>query len=355
MEHAPARVYRNRRYRISIVSILQRPLQSAKLITNSCPTPAWLPNGHIQTIYAAKCIKAKQPRFKRQRLNTPDLDFLDLDWLHPSKSLAPSNYGLIILHGLEGNSQSHYAVAMANFFRKLGWTIVVAHFRGCSGSPNKLPRAYHSGDSRDVCFIVDQVITAQPDLIWHVAGVSLGGNALLHYLGTGQNIPVDIKACAAICAPTNLYACGMHLSNSISGKFIYTRHFLATMMPKLIDKAYRFPNDICIDKIKSIKTLYDFDDIYTAPIHGFENAIDYWTKASSGQFLKYINVPTLILNSYNDPFIPAKSLPAPELCSDAITLQRSKSGGHVGFVSGPFPGHLDWLPQQLYNYFQSLA
>lgn len=342
-------------------------------------SPSWLFNGHLQTIYGHYAARRKRVYFVRERINTTDGDFIDLDWAasglvnnQPDPSLShtaacrwatPADWqhikakanspALLLLHGLEGSSQSHYSQAITSILLSLGWLVVVAHFRGCSGFPNLLARAYYSGDIADTSFIVKSVLSKMPQMQWHLAGVSLGGNTLLRYLASRPHELEAINASAAICAPTDMLACGMQLSKNWVGRHIYTRHFLRSIMPKIQAKDTQFPHCINGKQIQQARTLQDFDNAYTAPIHGYKNALDYWTKASSKPHLKQILVPTLILNSLNDPFIPKHSLPEATDCSNHIRLHYPHHGGHVGFVSGPFPGHLDWLGLRLAHYFKT--
>lgn len=317
--------------------------------------PPWLPGGHLQTLYGARCTRAPSIRFTRRRVDTPDGDFLDFDWSQPPETLAPSTrHGLLIFHGLEGSSQSPYAQSLAHFFHEQRWLVVVGHFRGCSGVPNRLLRAYHSGDADDIDFMVRTVQRALPQPIrWHLAGISLGGNAMLKYLARPSCSHHQLHACAAVSAPLDLMASGKHLSYSRTGRYLYTPQFLKTMKPKIAEKARRFPGSFDAQRAASSRTLLEFDDAYTAPVHGFKDVKDYWTQASSKPVLKHIRVPTLILNALNDPFVPAWSLPLPDDVSSVVTLHQPQDGGHVGFVSAPWPGQLTWLPQRLASFFST--
>ena len=314
--------------------------------------PAWLPGGHLQTIHGARCIRPPSIAFSRQRTETPDGDFIDLDWLKPvDRSQSAGTRALLIFHGLEGSSLSPYAQSMAGYFHHRGWVVVVGHFRGCSGAPNRLVRAYHSGDADDIAFMVDTVLRTLPEASWHLAGVSLGGNAMLRYLATPDKRHPELQACAAISVPLDLTACGRHLSGSFLGRYLYTPQFLKTMKPKVAAKARRFPEAFDARRVARSATLMDFDDAYTAPVHGFQNVLDYWTRASSKPVLGHIQTPTLVLNALNDPFVPAWSLPTQDEASPAIRLHQPPEGGHVGFVTGRWPGNLSWLPRRLDLFF----
>lgn len=360
---------------------------TAKIDLADCPTPLWLPGGHLQTIYSAYVARHHHITFVRQRITTPDGDFLDLDWTGPglfADKLAsgataardaqlnataarrwmqdedwptlpqsPQTQALVLFHGLEGSSQSHYAQAIAQYFRARGWVVVIAHFRGCSGFPNRMARAYYSGDSEEVNFILNTIKARLPQAKWHAVGVSLGGNALLKHLGEQAEQENWLQAAAAVSVPMDLVSCGEHLSDSFIGKRIYCKHFLKTMRAKIFEKSRRFPGMIDILRLGQAKTLRDFDDIYTAPMHGYKHALDYWTKASSKQLLQHIAIPTLVLNAKNDPFVPTESLAQPQHCSEQVLLHQPEQGGHVGFTTGSFPGHIHWLPTRLARFFET--
>jgi len=357
---------------------------TALIDSSPCPSPRWLPGGHLQTLYGALFAPTNRVRFVRERIETPDGDFLDFDWSAPGIATHPGNApiqqeglpkssaaerwindqdrqtitgladtpALVLLHGLEGSSASRYAQSLMQYFRARGWLVVLAHFRGCSGVPNRLARAYYSGDSEEVGFIINAVQTRAPQAHWHVAGVSLGGNALLKYLGEHAEQISAIHAAVSVSAPTDLVASGNRLSQDWLCRQLYTRHFLRTMRPKTLEKASRFPGAIDVTRLTRAQTLRDFDDTYTAPMHGFADAQEYWEKASSKPWLPYIKTPTLIINARNDPFIPEPSLPSADEASGYVTLHQPAQGGHAGFTTGRFPGHLNWLAARIARYFQ---
>ncbi|KAG4081115.1 hypothetical protein HA402_010286 [Bradysia odoriphaga] len=273
------------------------------------------------------------------------------DW--QSLPQTPDTPALVLFHGLEGASTSRYAQSIAHYFRARGWIVVIAHFRGCSGTPNRLARAYYSGDSADVGFILDTVRSRIPHARWHAVGVSLGGNALLKYMGEQGAQASWLAGCAGVSVPLDLVAGGNALSQGFINRHIYTAMFLRTMKHKVLEKARRFPGAIDVMRIAHARDLRDFDDAYTAPMHGFRNALDYWTRASSKPWLTSIAVPTLVLNARNDPFMPAKALPTPAECSAQVLLHQPAQGGHAGFPSGTFPAHLGWLPQRLGRFFET--
>jgi predicted alpha/beta-fold hydrolase len=309
--------------------------------------PAWLPGGHAQTIYPLT-RRVAPPRYRRERWNTPDNDFIDIDWLDAG---AAEDAPLVVLfHGLEGSSRSHYARALMHALARRGWAGAVAHFRGCSGEPNRLPRAYHSGDSAEIDWVLRRFRQRFPLRTIHAAGVSLGGNALLKWLGEQEGAARDIvQSAAAVCAPLDLTAAGMALQRGFNR--LYAKNFLVTLKPGALAKLERFPGLFDRRRMLAAKTLFDFDDAVTAPVHGFRDAADYWLRASSKPWLPGVRVPTLVLNALNDPFLPAAALPGAHQVSSAVTLDYPAGGGHVGFVSGPFPGQIDWLPHRLLAFF----
>lgn len=310
--------------------------------------PRWLPSGHAQTIYPL-LIKPEPPAFRRERWDTPDGDFIDVDWKDvPDATTAPL---VVLFHGLEGSSNSHYARSLTQAASRRGWLSAIVHFRGCSGEPNRLPRAYHSGDSTEVDWILRRLKDDHPLRPIYAVGVSLGGNALLKWLGEQENLAAPIvSGAAAISAPIDLTACGHHLARGFNR--VYTRHFLATLKPTSLAKLKCFPGLFDEKRLHKARTLYEFDDLVTAPLHGFSGADDYWFRASSKPWLPGIRVPTLLLNALNDPFLPAHALPQAHQVSPQVHLDFPAEGGHVGFVSGHLPGHLDWMPHRVLRFFE---
>ena len=312
--------------------------------------PAWLPGGHLQTLYAALLAPRPQVAFTRERWDTPDGDFIDLDWTEPAA--GASLRLLVLFHGLEGGSRSPYATALMAAARACGWRGVVAHFRGCSGETNRLPRAYHSGDSAEIDWILRRLRREHPGRRLFAAGVSLGGNALLKWLGEQRAAASSvIDAAAAVSAPVDLMAAGDALGHGFN--LIYTQNFLMTLRRKALAKLVHFPEFCDRERVLAARTLREFDNLVTAPLHGFRDTDDYWTRASSKPVLRDISVPTLMINARNDPFMPAAALPQPHELSPALTVEFPATGGHVGFVTGAFPGRLDWLPQRILNFFHN--
>lgn len=315
--------------------------------------PRWLPGGHAQTIWPAlvgKRALAASVTYRRERLDTPDGDFVDFDFAPPGPAGAPL---LVLLHGLEGSSASHYALAFAQAAQRRGWHFVVPHFRGCSGAMNRAPRAYHSGDFEEVGWMLARLRARHGGPLLAV-GVSLGGNALLRWAGeAGAAASASVGAVAAVCAPLDLTASGRAMDRGFN-RVAYTRMFLRSMQPRALRKARQFPGLFDVDRMRRARSLAEFDDAFTAPVHGFAGVADYWARASALPHLHRIGVPALALNARNDPFVPAASLPRPGHGSGCVTLWQPAQGGHVGFPGGPFPGHLramplavtDWLAAQ---------
>jgi hypothetical protein len=307
--------------------------------------PAWLPGGHAQTLWPL-LIKPKPLKLRRERWATPDGDFIDVDHLDGPVE-APL---LVLFHGLEGSAHSHYAISTAQACKKAGWRLALPHFRGCSGELNRRPRAYHSGDSDEIDWILRRLQATNGGRPLHAAGVSLGGNALLKWAGErGPAAAELVTGVAAMCAPLDLAACGHHLARGFNR--IYTRHFLSTLKAVSAARLREFPGLFDATRMQQAINLYQFDDAVTAPLHGFAGADDYWRRASAKPWLKSIAVPALAVNPKNDPFLPPSHLPTRAEASPSVRLEHPEEGGHVGFVTGAFPGRLDWLPQRLLHFF----
>jgi predicted alpha/beta-fold hydrolase len=317
---------------------------NAAVIGQHYRAPVWLPGGHAQTIWPL-LIKGPLPDYRRERWDTPDGDFIDLDWIE-GRAGAPC---VVLFHGLEGSSGSHYARRLMYAAESRGWHGVVVHFRGCSGEPNRLPRAYHSGDSQEVDWVLRRLHARSYPALF-VAGVSLGANALLKWLAEqGALASRVVNAAAAVSAPLDLAASNTALSSGFNR--VYAQHFLRTLIPAAQAKEKRFPGRIDLRRAQAARTLRDFDDAVTAPLHGFLGADDYYARSSAGPLLAAVQTPTLLLHAANDPFLPQAALPRRENLPTAITLEICQSGGHVGFVHGALPGRIDWMPQRLLAHF----
>jgi hypothetical protein len=312
--------------------------------------PTWLAGGHAQTIWPYFLRRPDVP-LRRERVDTPDGDFWTFDWLDAE---GDEDAPLVALfHGLEGGSGSHYARSLMAECQKARWRLVVPHFRGCAGEENRLPRAYHSGDHEEIDAMLAAVRARVPaPTVLHAVGVSLGGSALLNWLGRkGADACRIVERAAAVSAPLDLMAAGIAIGRGFNR--VYTYHFLATLKPKALSMARRFPGSVDVGRIRQARSMWDFDDVVTAPLHGFAGTEDYWTRASSKHWLARVAVPTLVLNARNDPFVPADSLPRQEEVSPHVLLEQPAEGGHVGFLSGPAPGRLDWLSRRLLHFFRT--
>ena len=307
----------------------------------SFSSPWWLPGGHLQTIVPSLFRPPRVP-LRRERWDTPDGDFIDVDFCGD----PGAHEQLVLFHGLEGCSDSHYARALAAHAVRRGWQVAIPHFRGCSGEPNRTARAYHSGDSAEVEWIL-----ARFRCPVSAVGVSLGGNALLKWLGEqGDAARHSVRRAAAVSAPIDLAAAGDALDRGIN-RVLYTRHFLATLRPKSLAKLGLFPGLYDAEKIRAARTFREFDNLVTAPLHGFRDTDDYWSRASSSLYLEGIRVPTLLLNARNDPFLPEHALlAATRKAAPCVVLEFPRTGGHAGFLAGPFPGRHSWLPQRLFAF-----
>lgn len=308
--------------------------------------PWWLPGGNLQTIYSAKMAKrhgGRQTQWRRERWQTPDADFIDVDWRGGSDKREDAPL-LVLFHGLEGSSQSHYAAAFAEATQRRGWGMAVPHFRGCSGEINLAPRAYHSGDYQDIGWMLDKFRKQHAGPIFAV-GVSLGGNALMCWAGEmGQLASQALDGVVSICSPLDLMASG-HAIDTGFNQWVYARMFLQTMKPRAMAKLAQYPGLFDGKKLMQATTLYQFDNVFTAPLHGYKNTDDYWLRASAKPRLRQIKIPALTLNARNDPFVPADSLPKRGDVSQFVTLWQPEEGGHVGFASGAFPGDLREMPE----------
>jgi predicted alpha/beta-fold hydrolase len=303
--------------------------------------PWWLPGGHLQTIVAA-LLPAPRIAWKRERWETPDGDFIDLDWAGGVEN--PGGPLIALFHGLEGSSSSPYARAIASQALAAGWRCVVPHFRGCSGELNRLPRAYHSGDSEEIAWVLGLLSRKNEKLF--SCGISLGGNALLKYLGE-QGGATGVQRAVAISAPLDLAAAGRSLDAGLSRE-IYTRIFLRTLKKKTFEKIRQQRISVDALRLERARTFWEFDDTVTAPLHGFLGADDYWARSSSGPWLAGIRVPTLVLNARNDPFMPETALDAIRRTPANVVLEFPRSGGHAGF-----PGRDRWLARRVLEFLSS--
>ena len=305
--------------------------------------PFWLPGGNAQTIWAAlhaRRFDGEAPRFERERWTTPDGDFIDIDHL---QGTAAASRRLVLFHGLEGSSASQYAQAFAAVAQGRGWAFSVPHFRGCSGELNRGPRAYHSGDYEEIGWILQRLRAAGPQPLLAV-GISLGGNALLRWAQeAGDTAAATAAAVAAVCSPIDLASAGRAIDRGFN-RLVYARMFLSTMIPKALQKWRQHPGLFDRERVAAARTIFAFDDAFTAPLHGFAGTADYWARASAAPHLGRLRVPALVLNAGNDPFVPGHELPGPQQAGRFVSFWRPAGGGHVGFPHGGFPGRVQQMP-----------
>jgi predicted alpha/beta-fold hydrolase len=316
--------------------------------------PRWLPGGNAQTIWPAFWSRhtpsrdTPAPAYRRERWATPDADFVDVD-IQPGPPDAP---WLVLFHGLEGSSRSHYAQAFAHTAAQAGMNFAVPHFRGCSGALNLAPRAYHSGDFEEVGWMLARLRERSSTPMLAV-GVSLGGNALLRWAEeAGATAAGTASAIAAVSAPIDLAAGGQALGRGLN-RVTYTPMFLRSMKPRALAKWAQYPGLFDRERLRAARDLYEFDNIFTAPLHGFRDTDDYWARGSAKPRLHAIRIPALVLNARNDPFVPAWSLPTLQETGRHVTLWQPAHGGHVGFPAGPPPGHLATMPQAVLGWLRN--
>jgi hypothetical protein len=276
---------------------------------------------------------------RRERLELPDGDFLDLDWLDPAAPPGletPQRPLLLVLHGLEGSSEAAYVRGLLLQARQRGWGGVCLNFRSCSGEPNRLLRSYHSGASDDLERVVARLREQHAGPLY-CTGVSLGANVLVKWLGEqGEAARGRVQAAVAISTPFDLDLCARSLDGPGLWAFVYRTRFLRTLVAKAREKAVRFPRELSAARLRGLSTLRAFDDVVTAPVHGFAGAADYYARCSSGPLLPAVRVPLLALSALDDPFIPPAALPvAAAQANPLVKLELSETGGHVGFLDGP--------------------
>ena len=287
---------------------------------------------------AAALAPAPRIAFRRERWDTPDGDFIDVDFA----GAAPGAPLLVLFHGLEGDADSHYARSICAQAARAGLRVALPHWRGCSGELNRKPRAYHSGDSAEVDWILEKLLHSAD--VRYAAGISLGGNVLLKWLGErGEAAGRLVRRAAAVSAPIDVGAAGRALDRGLN-RLVYTRMFLSTLKPKSLRKLEAFPGLYDAGRVGAARTFREFDDLVTAPLHGYRDADEYWSAASSAPHLAGIRVPTLVLNARNDPFLPEHDLlAATREASPDVLLEFPRSGGHVGFAH-------EWLSQRLLSF-----
>lgn len=286
-------------------------------------------NYHISTIYASMLRKVPELIQDRERLELEDGDFLDIDWSIADKKA--SEHLVIILHGLEGNSQRPYVTGMAHQFQNFGWDAAAVNLRGCSGEINRLYRSYNAGASEDLKEVIEHIVQNRDYKTISLCGFSLGGNLMLKYLGEGNIIPARVKAAVAISTPCDLYNSLKRLEEPQN--FLYSRRFVKKLKKQLHLRSSKFPDNLSANDIAKCRSLYAVDELYTGKAHGFKDARDYYNKSSALNFIPNIKIPTLLLNAQNDAFLSGSSSPL-EMAQKNVFffLENPKYGGHVGFI-----------------------
>lgn len=307
-------------------------------------------NKHIQTLYASFFRKTAQLELKVEKFILRDGDFLHVHWHLTTNSNANTPI-VVLFHGLTGSYKSPYIKGLMHKLSKNNFNSVLMHFRGCSGEMNNFPRSYHSGETADALYFTQSLQKRYPNAKLYAVGFSLGGNMLLKLLGEEkENSP--FSAAVSVSAPMQLDVCADAINQGFS--LFYQEHLMKGLRKSLRGKYTKHDMKSLINfhkkDIKNLKTFWDFDATYTAPIHGFKSAQDYYTKCSAKQFLKDIHTQTLIIHSIDDPFMNEKILPSKEELSENITLQVTKYGGHVGFIEGSLLRPEYWLDQRISNY-----
>ncbi len=308
----------------------------------------WLRGPHLQTIVPALLWRRAPVRYRRERWDTPDGDFIDVDHVVRDETVDSSaRPTLVVFHGLEGHAGARYVRGLMAAASARGWHGVAPHFRGCGGTPNLGPRFYHSGDSEEIDWVLRRVAATAPGPVV-AAGISLGGNMLLKWLGErGDAAREVVAAAAAVSAPLDLGAGSVSLRRGFNR--FYAWNFLLTLKRKSRHKLTQHASLFRRDAMEAARTLHAFDDAVTAPVHGFVDANDYYDRSSSKRHLPRIAVPTLVLNARNDPFLPASALPGPGEVSSMVTLDYPEHGGHVGFRAAGRDGDL-WMPRRVVHY-----
>lgn len=307
--------------------------------------PWWLKSAHLQTSYATLFRGRSALDLRRERIELEDGDFLDLDWLR--ETFGPV---VLVLHGLEGSSDSPYARGMLAAIQRRGWRGVVMHFRGCSGELNRLPRSYHSGDTADLEAVV-RLLSARGEEPAAAIGYSLGGNVLLKWLGEhGAGAP--LRAAVAVSVPYTLALAADRLARGLSR--IYQRRLIDDLRAKLHRKFAAGASPIDLTRAHHSRDFWEFDDRVTAPLHGFKDVDDYYTRSSSRPYLRHIRIPTLMIHARDDPFMTPNVLPHAHELSPSSRLEISDHGGHVGFVHGRYPWRPRyWLEERIPEYLEA--
>lgn len=315
---------------------------------------AGLSGGHSQTILGKLLRGTAEPSLNRERWTTPDGDFLDLDFAPDPDPASPL---LVVLHGLEGNARRGYCMESYRAAAAAGMAAVGLNFRACSGEPNLRARAYHSGETEDLRFVLEALRERFPDRSMVALGFSLGGNVLLKYLGErGGDEPAGLRAAAAVSVPYDLSAGADRLQDTLMGRALYSRYFLRSLVHKVEQKAHLMDDDAMLEGVRTARTIRAFDDALTAPLHGFLDAADYYRRSSSAGYLGGIRVPTLLLHSMDDPFLPRSAVPLRAMQTNpSLHPAITEQGGHVGFVSGRLASPRFWAEESAARFLAGVA
>ncbi len=312
--------------------------------------PWWLRGRHAQTLWGPLLRRTPNVPLRRERRDTPDGDFVDLDWLEAGHGPL-----VVVLHGLEGSSRSHYVLGLLDEIRALGWRGVVLNFRSCGGELNRQPRLYHSGETSDLDWLVKGLVERDAGIPLALVGVSLGANVVLKWLGElGDRAPAQVRGAVAISTPFDLAACAAVLDRGLA-RSLYTAHFLRAMKAKVRAKAGQLASRVDLSGALRARTFAEYDRALTAPLHGFEDERDYWARSSSRSFLARIRRPCLLVNAENDPFVPAHSLPRAEVAgSPWLRAEFVSQGGHAGFIEGP-GGRRSWAERRAVGFLREVT
>lgn len=293
-------------------------------------------SGHVHTIFPPLFRPRPRLEYQRQRVETADGDFVDVDWHRRG-----SDHLVIILHGLEGHSRRTYVLGMARAARDHGFDVLAMNLRGCSGEPNRKLPSYHSGLTEDLHDVLRMVRALNRYASCFLIGFSLGANLVLKYLGEApERVPVEVRGAVAVSVPCDLEDSARALARPQCA--LYTRYLLDQLRKKIIEKGRLFPGALDLDGVEKLRTFRQFDDRFTAPLHGFRDALDYWRRSSSLRFLSGIDRPACIINAANDPFLGPRCYPVEQVRDNpSLTLLTPRTGGHVGFV-GSGRGRMYW-------------
>ena len=307
----------------------------------------WLTNAHLQTLWPSLFRRTRAPALRREKFELSDGDFIELDWTKARED-APT---VLLLHGLEGSRESHYIRGMLQSVESNGWCGLVMHFRGCGGSPNRHARTYHSGETGDLDEVVNALQTRSPDRKLVIIGYSLGGNVLLKWLGE-RGTDANVAGAVSVCTPLLLSEAAASLERGFSR--LYQWWLIKHLRKRIRDKFRTLPSPIDLSELDAWRTFRLFDDNVTAPLHGFVDVDDYYERSSARQFLSAIQVPTLIIQAADDPFMNVSVLPAAEELSASTKLEVIPNGGHVGFVAGRYPMFARyWLDERISEFIST--